>query len=817
MSAYGISAKEGKKMAAKNIKRFLDGKTWAVITIGMIIISLGNTCTPKFIPKNDRAALRIPIIPHPSSVESKMGKFRFRPEFFIVSDISDERVRSIALFLAEELRRFRGLAVPVIEKLTDKSPRNRMILQLDSQKKDLGEEGYELEITPVNISLSANGYAGLFYGVQTLLQLLPSPPGLESGSQSLPGFSGITLPCLKITDEPRFAYRGMHLDVGRHFFPISFIKKYIDLLAMHKFNTFHWHLTEDQGWRIEIKKYPKLTEISSYRQESIIGHYRDQPRKFDGQRYGGYYSQADIREIVQYAQERFITIIPEIEMPGHSVAALAAYPELSCTGGPFQVSTIWGVQEDVYCAGNENVFTFLEDVLSEVIDLFPGPYIHIGGDECPKIRWENCPKCQARKQMENLEDEDALQSYFIRRIEKFLLSKGKRLIGWDEILEGGLAPEATVMSWRGTRGGIEAAKKGHDVIMTPTSHCYFDFYQADPEFEPLAIGGYTTLKKVYSFEPIPSELTEQEAAHIKGAQGNVWTEYIKTAEYAEYMSVPRLTALSEVAWSLKDVRNWESFRRRLDLLFRRFDAMGINYSPGSFRVDIVPRFDPRTQATSIAFESEQLNPPIYYSSGESSTSPQVRRYIRPIPFDRTMTIRAGIYTSGELKEKLSEQTFVYHRGVNKRIRLETPFDDRYSAGGERALIDGITGSENHRDGNWQGYEGEDLIVVIDLRQDVGLNKISARFLQNTDAWIFLPSEVRIDLSKDGKYFETAATLSNDVALRKTGPTIQEFSHYLSGKQSRFIRIFARSIGVCPDWHPNAGNKSWLLSDEIIIQ
>ena len=816
MSAYGISAKEGKKMTAKNIKDFLDGKTWAVITLGMIIILLGNTCTTKFIPNNSRAALRIPLIPFPSSVENKAGTFRFRAEFFIVSDISDERVQPVSLFLAEKLRRIRGLAVPVIEKMTEKNPRNRMILQLDSEKKDLGKEGYELEITPVNISLSAKGSAGLFYGVQTLLQLLPSPPGLESG-QSLPGFSGITLPCLKITDRPRFAYRGMHLDVGRHFFPKSFIKKYIDLLALHKFNTFHWHLTEDQGWRIEIKKYPKLTEISSYRQESLIGHYRDQSRKFDGQRYGGYYSQEDIREIVQYAQERYITIIPEIEMPGHSVAVLAAYPELSCTGGPFEVSTIWGVHEDVYCAGNEKVFTFLEDVLSEVIDLFPGPYIHIGGDECPKIRWENCPKCQARKREENLADENALQSYFIRRIENFLLSKDKKLIGWDEILEGGLAPEATVMSWRGTGGGIEAAKQGHDVIMTPTSHCYFDFYQADPEFEPLAIGGYTTLKKVYFFEPIPGELTEKEAVHIKGAQGNVWTEYIKTAEYAEYMSVPRMTALSEVLWSPRDVRNWESFRRRLDLFFKRFETMGINFSPGSFRVEIVPRFDSRTQTTSIAFESEQLNPPIYYSSGESSTSPQVRKYIRPIPFDRTMTIRAGINIDGELKEKLAEQTFVYHRGVNKRIRLDTPFNDRYSAGGERALIDGVTGSENHRDGNWQGYEGDDLIVVIDLKQDVSLHKISARFLQNTDASIFLPSEVRIDLSTDGKHYETAATLSNDVSLRKTGPTIQEFPHLLSGQQTRYIRIFARSLGVCPDWHPNTGEKCWLFSDEIIIQ
>ena len=779
-----------------------------------MMIFLGSTCVPKLAPNQAQMARRAPIIPLPSSFENKPGKFRFGPEFYIVIDLSNNEVRALSEIFARKLRQVDGLQVPIVGTMTEESPRNRMNLQLDSGKIHLGDEGYELEISPVHIVLSAARSAGLFYGIQTLLQLLP--PELESGD-NLPGISSLTLPCLKIMDKPRFAYRGMHLDVGRHFFPKSFIKKYIDLLALHKFNTFHWHLTEDQGWRIEIKKFPKLTEIGSIRQETLKGHYREQPHTYDGQSYGGFYTQDDVREIVKYAQDRHITVIPEIEMPGHSVAALAAYPELSCTGGPFEVSTIWGVQEDVYCAGNDQVFDFLEAVLSEIFELFPSQYIHIGGDECPKIRWENCEKCQVRMKAENLKDEDELQSYFIRRIEKFLLANGRKLIGWDEILEGGLAPEATVMSWRGMKGGIEAARQGHDVIMTPTSHCYFDYYQANPETEPLAIGGYTSLKKVYGFEPIPAELTEGEARHIKGAQGNVWTEYIKTPEYAEYMSVPRMTALSEVVWSPKKARDWKSFRTRLDFFIRRCEAMDVDTSPGSFKVAIVPRYDHRMRTTSIVFESEQSDPPIYYSSGESSTSPQVRRYEHPFLLNGTMTVRAGIYIDGELKEKLSEKTFLYHRAVNKNIRLSTPFSSSYPAGGERALIDSVAGTENHNDGNWQGYEENDLIVLVDLRDRTTLRKITTRFLQNTEARIFMPNEVRMELSNDSLRFETLATISNDVSERESGTIIKEFVHHLSGVQGRYLRIYAKNRGRCPDWHPAAGEKCWLFSDEIIIQ
>jgi hexosaminidase len=394
-----------------------------------------------------------------------------------------------------------------------------------------------------------------------LLQLFPPAIESEEEVQGIPW----TIPQLEIEDKPRFTWRGMHLDVSRHFMPKEFIKRYIDMISRYKMNIFHWHLTDDQGWRIEIKTYPKLTEIGSW-------------RSLNGNPYGGYYTQADIQEIVEYAQSRFVTVVPEIEMPGHAVAALAAYPEFSCTEEPFTVETTWGIFDGVYCAGDDNTFEFLENILSEVIEMFPGSYLHIGSDECPKKHWKQCPKCQARITTEGLKNEHELQSYFVKRIGEFLLSKNRHLIGWDEILEGGLPPEATVMSWQGIKGGIKAAQLGYDAVMSPESHCYFDWYQSlDRQREPEAIGGYLPLEKVYAFEPVPSDLTAEQAKHILGAQGNVWTEYIKTPEHVEYMVLPRMCALAEVVWSDKQLRNLEDFLARLSLHYTRFDALGVNY------------------------------------------------------------------------------------------------------------------------------------------------------------------------------------------------------------------------------------------------
>ena len=499
-----------------------------------------------------------------------MGSFEVKPDTKIwLSDLNRE-TEQVATFLSGLFEASAGFRLGYGEGTAGRKGDIHLIL--DESMTD--SEGYELNVNPKQVAIRAKYPVGLFYGVQTLRQLLPSDIESESRIKN----QVWSIPSVTIYDAPRFPYRGMHLDVGRHFFPVDFIKKYIDLIALHKMNTFHWHLTEDQGWRLEIKKYPKLTEVSAWRKETMVGHYQDKPRKYDGQRYGGFYTQKEVREIVAYARDRFVTIIPEIEMPGHSQAVLAAYPELACSEGPFEVATSWGVKEDVFCP-KEATFTFLENVLSEVMDLFPSAYIHIGGDECPKKRWEESAFVQHLIKKEGLKDENELQSYFIRRMEEFLESKGRKLIGWDEILEGGLSPNATVMSWRGEEGGIEAARQGHDAIMTPVQNCYFDYYQADKKDEPLAIGGFLPLGEVYHYEPIPDGLSAEETNHILGAQGNLWTEYIKTPDYAEYMALPRMTALSEVVWTAKDQKSWKDFTKRLEYFVKRLDKMGVNYAP----------------------------------------------------------------------------------------------------------------------------------------------------------------------------------------------------------------------------------------------
>ena len=507
------------------------------------------------------------VIPQPVQMEVGRGVFDLDADTRIVlSNPTNLEVQQLTESWARPIRATSGFNLLLVD-TPDDAPSNMITLRL-SQDAPHPVEGYRLNVTSDAVTVEAKTPAGLFYGLQTLTQLL-------FGDHT----SGWSVPVVQIVDAPRFAYRGMHLDVGRHFFPVAFVKKYIDLLAMYKMNKFHWHLTEDQGWRIEIKKYPKLTEIGAYRQETVMGknfERFDRPYVGDGKPHGGFYTQDEVREVVAYARARYIDVIPEIEMPGHATAALAAYPEFACTDGPFDVPTTWGIFEDIYCP-KEETFQFLEDVLTEVIALFPSQHIHIGGDEVPKVRWQESEVAQEVISREGLADEDELQSYFIKRIESFLQAQGRRLIGWDEILEGGLAPDATVMSWRGMEGGIEAARQGHDVIMTPTSHCYFDYYQADPEQEPLAIRGLTPLEKVYSFEPVPEMLSAEDAEHILGAQGNVWTEYMATTDYVEYMVFPRMLALSEVVWSPPDLRNWEGFVQRLPDHLRHLDALGVNY------------------------------------------------------------------------------------------------------------------------------------------------------------------------------------------------------------------------------------------------
>lgn len=541
--------------------------------IAIPVLALFTDCTGVDAPAGEN---QYAIIPAPVSLTPGTGEFLFTAKTKItVNELTDD-TRLAAGFLATMVNRVSGFTLTVTP--GSSSAGGRVAMFIDSSA-GTGAEGYQMSVRRNKIIIKAETAAGLFHAVQSLRQLLPAEiesPGIIENIR-------LAVPACEITDTPRFVYRGMHLDVARHMFPVEYIKRYIDMLALHKMNYFHWHLTEDQGWRIEIKKYPLLTEVGAYRKETLIGHGGRRPFEFDGKPYGGFYTQDEVRDIVEYARQRFITVIPEIEMPGHSVAALAAYPDISCTGGPFEVVTRWGVFDDIYCAGKEETFTFLQDILDEVIALFPSTYIHIGGDEAPKTRWKVCPDCQQRIRVEGLADEHELQSYFIKRIENYLLGKGRRIIGWDEILEGGLAPQATVMSWRGITGGIAAAKMGHDVIMTPGSHLYLDHYQTEPEGEPLAIGGYSPLEWVYSYEPLPQELTPEEQKYILGLQGNLWAEYLKTPEHMEYMAYPRMFAIAETGWSTVGNKDFESFLARFIFQKPRYDITGINYFKGDYR------------------------------------------------------------------------------------------------------------------------------------------------------------------------------------------------------------------------------------------
>jgi hexosaminidase len=563
-----------------------------------------------------------PIIPRPLKAEALPGKFTIDERTTVAVDGASPVLGDVAAFLAARLRQSTGFPLPVVAGGKGET----ILLSLLPAGSSGGPEGYDLRITPSGVRITATSPAGIFYGMQTLFQLLPVE--FEYGGTVY----GVRwdLPGIAVHDAPRFSWRGMHLDVGRHFSSKASVMRYIDLLSRYKLNTFHWHLTDDQGWRIEIKKYPRLTTVGSWRRESLG----------DAQPHGGFYTQDDVREVVAYARSRFVTIVPEIEMPGHACAALAAYPELSCSGGPFEVHTVWGVIDDVFCAGNEQTFEFLQDVLTEVMQLFPSTFIHVGGDECPKGRWKTCPKCQARIAGERLPGEDQLQSYFVRRIEKFLNARGRRLIGWDEILEGGLAPNATVMSWRGVAGGIEAARSGHDVVMSPTSHCYFDYYQGLTG-EPKAIGGYIPLERVYGFDPVPAELNPEEGKHVLGVQGNVWTEYISSFRQVEYMAFPRACALSEVAWTRPELKDVADFLLRMRPQYDRLAAAGVNVripTPSGFDGAHLTLSD-----TTITIVSPVPDATVRYTTDGTEPTAASRVAEAPISVGRSLELRARTF------------------------------------------------------------------------------------------------------------------------------------------------------------------------------
>jgi hexosaminidase len=597
--------------------------------------------------------------------------------------------------------------------------------------------------------------------------------------------------------------------VCRHFFPVEFVKKYIDLLARYKMNSFHWHLTEDQGWRIEIKSHPKLTEVGAWRKGSQVGPYSR--REYDSIPYGGFYTQDEIREVVAYAAARHINVVPEIEMPGHAMAALAAYPHLGCTGGPYEVQKGWGVFEDVFCAGNDSTFAMLEDVLTEVMDLFPSPYIHIGGDECPRKRGRSCSKCQARKKAEGLKDEHELQSWFIQRIEKFVNAKGRKIIGWDEILEGGLAPNAAVMSWQGIEGGIAAARSGHYAVMSPGSHCYFDHYQGDPANEPLAIGGYTTVQKVYSYEPIPAELKPEEHKYILGAQGNVWTEYILTPEHVEYMAVPRMLALAEVLWTPKEKRNEADFIARLEREFPMLETMKVNASKSLYQVSIRPEQGPKpgsiavgmTLATGGSFSMTELQPTF------DKTTARLGVYTGPVIIDSDRELHGWLQREG-LTGPISKRRFFFNKATAQKITLSTPPNERYNDGGAFTLVDGITAQEKRVNTEWLGWrEGVTITVDLGSEQDVRTAGIGA--LNETYSWIHMPEQVEFSTSNDGKTFVSQGSVK---ARPGVGRNAYKFDLVT---RTRYIRITVKHPGKIPEGFPGAGSAAWMFLDEIEVR
>jgi hexosaminidase len=595
-----------------------------------------------------RPAAGIHLIPQPVSMQTSPGVFTLNPTTTIALPVDTPEVRRIGEYLQKALETPTGHKLKIVAGHIDSTSGGVIVLSLVAGKAAGQPEGYELKMLPRVASIQASAPAGLFYGVQTLLQLFP--PEIASTHKVAAAW---TAPCVQILDYPRFAWRGMMLDVSRHFFGKEYVERYLDQMAHYKLNVFHWHLTDDNGWRIEIKSLPQLTKVGAWRVPRLAHWGTAQvPGDNEPATVGGFYTQDEIREVIAYAKDRYITVLPEIEMPGHSLAALASYPELSCTGGPFHVnpgSPYYGTTDNSFCAGNEATFEFLDKVLTEVAALFPSEYIHVGGDECLKTFWHACPKCQKRMKDEHLANEEELQSYFIRRAEKIVESKGKHLIGWDEILEGGLAPNATVMSWRGFEGGIAAAQQKHKVVMSPVSFSYLDYYQGDPLLEPRTFG-YLTVSKTYQFEPVPEGV---DPAYVLGGQANLWTESVPTGRHAEYMTWPRAMALSEAFWSKKETRNWDAFVPRMEAHFERLDAAEVNYSRAVYDVEITPEKDAASKMV-LRMSTELNGCDIYYTFDGTNPDAYASKYAGTplaIPGDADL-VRAIAYRNGHPSGRL---------------------------------------------------------------------------------------------------------------------------------------------------------------------
>ena len=743
------------------------------------------------------------IIPMPQEIVTAQGNpFILKSGVKILYPEGNEKMQRNAQFLADYLKTATGKDF-AIEAGTE--GKNAIVLTLGTANEN--PESYQLKVTGDGITIASPTEAGVFYGIQSLRKSLPVAVGAD-----------ISMPAVEINDAPRFGYRGAHFDTSRHFFTVDEVKTYIDMMALHNMNRFHWHITEDQGWRLEIKKYPKLTEIGSKRTETVIGR---NSGEYDGKPYGGFYTQEQAKEIVAYAAERYITVIPEIDLPGHMQAALAAYPELGCTGGPYEVWRQWGVSEDVLCAGNDQVLKFLEDVYSELIEIFPSEYIHVGRDECPKVRWEKCPKCQARIKALGLKSdgahskEERLQSFVINHIEKFLNDHGRQIIGWDEILEGGLAPNATVMSWRGEKGGIEAAKQKHDVIMTPNTYLYFDYYQAkDVDNEPFGIGGYLPLERVYSYEPMPASLTPEEQKYIKGVQANLWTEYIATFPHAQYMVLPRWAALCEIQWSSPEKKNYADFLSRLPQLIKWYDAEGYNYAKHAFGVQA--EFEPNpAEGTMDVTLSTIDNAPVHYTldGTEPTTASPVYEGVLKIKENATLSAKA-IRPTGEsqtLTEKID-----FSKSSMKPIVANQPINEQYLFKGASTLNDGLKGNSSYRSGRWIAFNGNDMDMTIDLQQPTEISSVAISVNIAKGDWVFDARNLSVEVSDDGKTFKKIASEEYPAMKETDKDGVVDHQLTFDPVTTQYVRVIASPEKTLPEWHGGKGKNAFLFVDEIKI-
>ena len=740
------------------------------------------------------------VIPQPESVVLGKGSFRFTKETIFVSDVS---LTAAARLFAEQFERASGIKLPIKKEAVTT---NYIALVVD---KSLPKEGYSLVVQPEHISIVAADYNGALYALETLRQLLP-----KEFESTTPVKTDWAVPAVTITDAPQYAWRGLMLDVSRHFFPKEYILKTLDRMAMLKLNTFHFHLVDNEGWRIEIKKYPKLTEVGAWRvdQEDKLWGERT-PNSVNAfanpatapKKYGGFYTQEDIKEIVAYASARGITVIPEIEMPAHAMSAIAAYPELSCHKRPIGVPSgaVWPIT-DIYCAGQEETFTFLEDVLTEVMELFPSKYIHVGGDEATHTEWEKCPKCQARMKEHHLKDVHQLQSYFIKRIDDFLVSKGRTLVGWDEIMDGGLANNAVVMNWRGIEVGKKALEQGNPVVLT--SDCYIDNYQGLPDYEPQANGGYLPLKTLYHYSLEKENLSPELQKKVLGTQANLWAEYIATPEHSEYMLFPRLLALAEISWTTDNLKNWDNFINRTQAFMKRLDVMKVNYARSMYQV--VPTVENQEGTIFLKLDCEVPNADIRYALGDTPIE-KATKYHQPIALNRSTTFKATVF-SGKATNTITTGEVTFHKAIDKKVSYSPLYHKSYQGQGEATLTNIIRGTKNFHDGQWLGWLGDDVTLTLDLEQATEVREVRIGVMDAQASGIYFPVKFMVSLSTDGKNYGEVAT-HNEPCVVRGKATLKDFVLKFSPTEARYIKLTLKNVKT-----PPKGGDAWLFIDEILV-